>query len=271
MTSICIKENNKEILNFILKNIIKNQNLNIKYSCNKFKNFNNIIIHNLDSNNDYFYSTISATIAKSIFKFYEPKLIIKIINLDYFYFNSKEKQIIFDEYKIIRKKEKTTIAPKIQNYIKNNKSIIIEGFVNFRLKEYINYLNLIVEKSVNQFVIDKEYINFVNLLKNYVDTKIPNDIELNLVYIHSKGILLDNLGNQIELEKFDSPYLSDISFSTNDYILNTLIGILPRKITIHLISKPDQFTKTIELIFGNKIEYCLNCSLCKTFKIINKK
>jgi len=49
--------------------------------------------------------------------------------------------------------------------------------------------------------------------------------------------------------------LSDISFSNNDYILNTLLSILPSKIIIHLQNNYiDEFINTLALIFENKVE-----------------
>ena len=114
---------------------------------------------------------------------------------------------------------------------------------------------------------DKEYISFVNLLKSYIESKVPKDISINLLYINSKGILLSDKNEYLELEPFNSSYLSDISFSHNDYVLNTLVGLLPKKIIIHLISPKDQFIKTIELIFSNKVKLCENCDLCKTYKL----
>ena len=101
-----------------------------------------------------------------------------------------------------------------------------------------------------------------------MNSKAPDDITINLIYVNTEGFLLDDNENFIDLKSFSSPYLSDISFSNNDYVLNTLVGILPKKIIIHLISNEDQFIKTIKLIFEDKVETCNNCSLCKAYKLL---
>ena len=118
---------------------------------------------------------------------------------------------------------------------------------------------------------DKEYIEFVNLLKGYVDSKVPNNKVVNLVYVNSEAILLSSDGNLIELDLFDSKYLSDITFCNNDYVLNTLVGILPSKIILHLVSAKDVFIKTVELIFGDKVSVCPGCELCTAYKMLNLK
>ena len=151
----------------------------------------------------------------------------------------------------------------------SNKVLLLTGFVNFRLKDYILSLEDLVAEAVNQYVIDKEYLKFVDLLRGYVNSKIPEDLVLNLIYVNSEGILITDDGEFVKLEDFGSSYFSDISFSKNDYILNTLVGLIPSKIMIHLISPKDQFIKTIELIFEDKVEYCTGCELCNAYKLLN--
>ena len=97
----------------------------------------------------------------------------------------------------------------------------------------------------------------------------PDSKQVNLIYVNNEAILLSEDGNLIDLDVFDSKYLSDISFSNNDYVLNTLVGLIPNRIILHLISPKDNFIKTIELIFGDKVMYCKSCNLCSAYKILN--
>ena len=279
MISICIKDNNKDLQDFLINEINKSEIDNILYSKHSFKTYDNVIIHFRGDNFEAFYDFLSKAIAKSIEIFYEPKKVKRLIQFEYFYFDRNDKKIIFDEYKILINKisnyEKEFKFNKIyiplKDYLKDNKSIVLEGFLNFRLREYVAYLRDLLQESVNQFIIDKEYIEFVNLLKDYVDSKIPNKDIVNLVYVNNEAILLSENGSIIALDEFDSKYLSDISFSNNDYVLNTLVGLLPRQIILHLSSPKDNFIKTIELIFGDKVKTCKGCELCSAYEILNLK
>ena len=47
--------------------------------------------------------------------------------------------------------------------------------------------------------------------------------------MNEEALLIDKNSNLIEMQDFDCEYLSDISFSKNDYALNTLIGICLKK------------------------------------------
>ena len=279
MNSICLKENNLLLQDYLIDEIDKASFDDIKYSKHSFKLYDNLIIHYIGENSDAFFDFLSKITAKSIIKFYEEIMVKKLINFDYFYFDRNDKKIIFDEYKILinkisefEKEQKfTLIYSPLKSFFKHNKSIVLEGFINFKLKEYVEYLRTLLQEAVNQFILDKEYIEFVNLLKGYVESKVPDSKQVNLIYVNNEAILLSEDGNLIDLDVFDSKYLSDISFSNNDYVLNTLVGLIPNRIILHLISPKDNFIKTIELIFGDKVMYCKSCNLCSAYKILNLK
>lgn len=274
MISICIKSNNAKILNSLTKKLEISNFDGVYFSKHNFKIYDNIIVHYKGEKNNEFYNFLSNILSKIILKYFEPVLVKKLINLNYFYFDSNDKRVVFEEYKLLRKNNKFTknlIFVPLKEYLETNKSIILTGFVNFRLSDYINSLQDLITESVNQYIVDKEYLEFVDLLKSYVNSKRPESNIINLIYVNSEGILLSDDGKFIDLEDFDSEYLSDISFSKNDYVLNTLVGILPKEIVLHLVSPKDQFIKTIELIFEDRVKVCGNCELCKAYKMLNLK
>ena len=83
----------------------------------------------------------------------------------------------------------------ILKYIIENKSMILDGFVTFRLREYIKYLDNIIDIAVNKYIIEKEYSEFISLLKMYVNSRISNIKELHLIYGNSELIILDENKN----------------------------------------------------------------------------
>lgn len=272
MISICIKNNDEKVLKYLTKKLAQSNFDEICFSKHSFKIYDNIIIHYKGKKIDEFYKFLGNVLTNIIIKFFEPVLIKKLINLNYFYFDNNDKRVVFEEYKLIRKNNKINkefISVPLTDFLKNNKSIVLTGFIYFRLTDYVNILNTLISESVNQYIVDKEYLEFVGLLKSYVHSKAPESSVVNLIYINSEGILLSDDGKIIDLESFDSDYLSDISFSKNDYVLNTLVGILPEEIVLHLISPRDQFIKTIELIFENRVKVCRSCELCKAYKMLD--
>ena len=159
----------------------------------------------------------------------------------------------------------------IKEYVKENKAMILDGFVYFRLRAYLEYLDEVVDSGVNQFVIEKEYREFISLLRVYVESKVPEYNLLHLIYINGESILLDEKRNIVSVSEniYNAKYLSDISFSSNDFALNTLLCLLPRRIEIHLIDDEDEFINTLMLIFEGRVTICKDCDICKTYKILN--
>ena len=134
------------------------------------------------------------------------------------------------------------------------------------------YIDNIIDNAVNQFVIDREYSDFISLLKIYISSK-PSSGLVHLIYTGGESVLLDEHKNIISISKakLNVNYLSDISFSSNDYTLNSLLTLLPDKIIVHLITKEDEFINTLKLIFESKVNICTDCTICQTYKIFQAK
>ena len=48
----------------------------------------------------------------------------------------------------------------------------------------------------------------------------------------------------------------------------TLLNILPKKLTIHLISNyEDEFINTLRLIFENRVSICSDCDICRVYRL----
>lgn len=275
MKSYCIKTNNEKLIEYLL-NKISNINFPNIYYCKKtFKLYDNVILHYFDNDVDKFKNIVSSLLLDSIIKFYQEKIFRRIINVNYFYFDDFERNIIFENCIEFFKQEKSEITEKlfdeIKKYIEDNRNIVLEGIVNFRVNEYVRNLDNIVDMAVNKYIIEKEYKEFINLLKIYVNSSSAKTDIMHLIYINGESILLDKEKNIVHLENNinNAGYLSDISFSSNDIALNTLLNLLPKKLKIHVINKEDEFINTLKLIFDNRIEICMDCNICKTYKMIN--
>ena len=280
MKSICIKVNNQESIEYLLEKLKKFELDNTYYSYRRFKIYKNIIIHYKGKNEKKFLQKISEILTSLIIDIYEEEFINKIIHTEYFYFNSYERNKISDitiedlnsseESLCSRKKLFELIYNSFYDYLKENKSIILKGFVTFRIRNYFETLLSQIDKSVNKFIIEREYTEFISLLKMYINTEENHCNAVHLIYKDSKSILLDENKKIIEenLDMFNAKYLSDITFSANDYALNNLLTLNPKKIYIHLIDKKhDEFINTLKLIFENRAFYCTDCDICNIYKI----
>ena len=278
MKSFCIKTNNRNIQNYLLNEFL-NLNLDSFYvSQYRFSKYENIIVHYKGKNLEYFYGLLSDILTNCILYYFEDILIKKLINFNYFYFSELEKrQISVITSSLLDSEEEyffrdTLVYQAIYEYIAIEKSMILEGFVFFRLFEYIKLLDKMIDSAVNQFLIQKEYFEFIHLLKVYIASSICQVNSVHLIYNHSHNFLLDENYNIIPIKEdlFQAKYISDITFSENDYILNTLLSILPQKITVHS-SLEDEFIHTLKLIFEDRISICTDCSICHLYQISKNK
>ena len=276
MKSFCIKTNNREIINYLLNKFDKIDFANIPYIDRKFKIYNNFIVHYTGENLEEFYKILGNIITDTIIKFYEIHIIRRILGFNYFYFDEFERnkieEVCIESLKNNKFKNRNkTICNKIQKYLKKNKSMILDGFVTFRIKEYIEKIDELVDEGVNKYIVEKEYAEFISLLKMYVNSKEPETEEIHLIYTNGESILLDKNKDIITIanNSFNAKYLSDITFSSNDFALNALLSLLPKKINVHLITKKDEFIDTLCLIFEEKVYMCTDCNICRTYKIIN--
>lgn len=278
MKSFCIKTNNHEIINYLLDSFLEIDLDFVYLSHRNFAIYENIILHYKGFELEKFYKAFSEILCNCIITFYEAVLIKKIISTDYFYFSELEKKQILDlcinilednDEDYIYREE--IIQDSIYDYIVCEKSMILDGFIRFRLYDYIKLLDSVVDIAVNRFLIEKEYLEFINILRIYVNSGSSTNDIVHLIYNENNVTLVDENKKLIPIEDevFKAKYLSDISFSKNDYILNTLLNILPNKIIIHS-SLNDEFINTLKLIFESRISICHDCHICQIYNNLGK-
>lgn len=282
MKSICIKTNDSDLLNYLLNELDYLEIEPIYISSNKFKHYKNIIVHYRGNDDNKFIHEISCILSCLVIDELEETFLKRLLAKNYFYFDYKEKKHILDlcfdtladDFNNYFDKKYNSLINDFSVYLSNNKSIVLIGFINFRIKKYLSILENIIDEAVNTFIIEKEYYEFVSLLKMYINSQMPTCNFVHLIYNNENSILLDENKNVINIsdEIFKAKYLSDITFSSNDYALNGLLTLLPKKIYIHLIDNcVDEFIHTLGLIFENRVDICTDCDICKIYKNTKKR
>jgi len=266
MKTICIKTNNENAIEYLLK-MLKDYNLeDVYFSCKKFKSFKNLFIHYKGSNLKFFLFNISEILSFLILELYEKDIVSRILSTDYFYFNQAEKKEILLKFDDLNYEDRETIAYKEEklskrffDLLEQNNKLYLKGVITFRLSDYIHKLQNQVDSAVNQYLIEKEYNEFVSLLRIYINTEHCKTDLVHLIYNNGSPTLLDENKKIIRTDSniLNAKYLSDITFSDCDIALNTLLNLIPKKIYLHLIdNKIDEFITTLKLIFENRIVLC---------------
>ena len=166
---------------------------------------------------------------------------------------------------------KRYIQQKLYNYFVYEKadSIVLEGFVRFRLKSFYEELEMIIDYSVDDYFMQREYESFILMLKEFITLQKP--------LIKTVHIKIENDGRYVmcdenfeELSKsrileLEGLFDKESFFCEDDLLLSALISVAPRKIVIHCVynMKNKQLLETIEAVFENRIFNCEGCIFCK--------
>ncbi|HOM03726.1 MAG TPA: putative sporulation protein YtxC [Acetivibrio sp.] len=223
---------------------------------------------------------VSNALASFIIDKYEEKLIYRIINSNYCYFTQVERKEIQRLALAIIKNEdrnllnsffqirrKNIIIKRLLEYFETSNSVILDGFVNFRLKDYMKDLEEIVEKAVDDFLMEREYREFIMLLRYFVDRQEP---KFNVVHIivsyDNKYVLLDENKHEITNDCLQE-FMNDIpegEVNYDDLLVSSLITMAPRKLVIHGAKsfRNKELLETIKNVFWGKVVICSECELC---------
>lgn len=234
---------------------------------------------NVQINDETQQKNVAKVLADAIIENYEKKLIYKIILDNYFYFNNFEKRSIFkNTFKYISddrteggdffKNREQIINGKMLEYLDTNDKIVLDGFVNFRLKDYVLDLEEIVDKAVDDFLVEKEYREFIKLLKYFVDIQQTKEEKVHVVVGGSTKYRILNsdmvdITGQCHRDFFYDTNTFDINY--DDLLVSSLITLAPLKIYVHYeedIENKELMT-TIKSVFTKRITECEGCGLCR--------
>ena len=232
---------------------------------------------------------VSNALADYIIEQYEQRLLVRLINSNYGYFSiSERKEILGLSLKIIRNEDKVflntlfqirrrnLIVKKLLEYFESSSSIILDGFVNFRLKDYIKDLEDIIDKAVDDFLMEREYKEFIRLLRYFVEIQDP---KINVVHViiefDNRYILMDEKKQIITnecIQEFVTD-LNDTDINRDDLLVSSLITLSPKKIVIHNAEKfrNRELLDTIKNVFLGKVVLCNDCEICNLSLVTSER
>ncbi|WP_300256932.1 putative sporulation protein YtxC [Clostridium sp.] len=216
---------------------------------------------------------ISNVIYNVIIEHYREKEMLHYMNENYFFLKHDEileidliiNKILKGEKKICSDKDfyclnkVNDIIENIKEFILENDYINIEGFITFRMKSLLKYIECIIDKVVEDYMIEKEYNEFIKLLKYFVGIQDCKLEEVNII-VQRNGLyeVKDSKGLDIFKEFLNE--ITDMAeegiINTEDIIISGLITNSPKKIKIYneedCINK--EFIQTIKSVFGERVE-----------------
>lgn len=236
-----------------------------------------------EDNRDMFYTYASNVIYEFISREYEIDMLQKLLREKYSYLDDGELLEIRDRCisiilgsgmfttgdLLVSVNRKNNILKKLDEFLQESSEIILDGFITFRLKDINDDLTEIIDKVVEEFIIEKEYSEFIKLLKYFVDIQESRYEDVH-IFIGGDGdyVIEDGLRRNITGEFFEDFDVENIKGEINkhDILISALITSAPQRVYIHGLenAKCEEAIDTIKSIFLEKVILCTGCERCRT-------
>lgn len=224
-------------------------------------------IENKEFDDVYIYNSMADMVQKIINKLYMKNLIRQrtayllrgFLENEFSEIEDMVYEVLQDENSF--RDEKTMVKAEIRDYLVDNKSIIIDGYLRFRSKSFVDLIDRIIEKVVIDMQMEEEYDDFVEMLRYYIELQIPKIETINVVIKGNEFILMDSDKNVIECRSIIEFENDDVSKA--DVLLSSLIIISPRNLIIHIKNdKEKELMDVLKSLFRDRVKFCYSCSIC---------
>ncbi len=211
-------------------------------------------------------NSFSKEISIEIIKRFENSLIYKILEKEFPLIPSEDKKEIYslaikkaaensDDIlsKIHFNRRVALIEEEVKKYFLENDHMMLDGFVNFRLRDYKEELKELCLSATEELSSIREYDEFIDMLKFFVSVQNPKEELINIVKKDSRMRILNRRRKDITDLYFDDLIKSEEPLTDEDIILSELISIAPEKIVIHDSKNSEKIYETISKIFENVV------------------
>lgn len=217
---------------------------------------------------------LAGALAEHIIQEMEPDYMQRLVRQNYGYFTTEERDQIVMQARG-EPAAKAGLADRLDDYLAVHSVLNLDGFVTFRLRDYLVDLEDRVDQAVDEFLIDREYREFVRLLRYFVDAQ-----QSRTPLVH---VILQEDG-QFELLDPDSrPLQSDIiqefrletpdaELNLEDLLVSSLITAAPERVVLHGSERARRLdsVQTVRQVFGHRVEECTECPYCGVARLVDK-
>lgn len=210
---------------------------------------------------------------------WEERFLRKLIRSHYGYLGPDEQDAVYgyayktlympdgrDQSVHFRIRRKGKILARLTEYLDKNNELFLDGFVTFRLKDYVQELEEAVDIAVEEYLMEKEHEEFVRLLRYFVDSQEPRVPVVGVRCERSGAFsLVDGEGNPLPRAQLE-PLLGALGqegLEAEDFVISALIALAPGFIVVHRpADRRRDFMDTARSIFGSRLTVCTGCPRC---------
>lgn len=193
----------------------------------------------------------------------------------YFYFPQEEKNHILNLaqkiYKADPAKDKggqvyAVILQQLQEYLEQHDYVNLHGLVYFRMQPWLKFVRKIIDKAVDDYLMEKEYQEFIKLLKYFVALQEPKIKQVHVLLNESGSFyFLDHTFQPVEQQQQEIIWEGyNGSCDEEDQLVSLIISLAPYQIVLHhnVYLKYPKAVDTLKHVFDKRVSLCKRCKLC---------
>lgn len=145
-----------------------------------------------------------------------------------------------------RKEEPTVLKSKLLDYLSEQHTICLEGFLRFRMQEFLMLWEITVEQAAAKLLMQKEYGELLDTLRRFANSRKSRVGSLS-VCIHPDGTITLSDDGDVRIEYVDC---------APDGILQLLVNMSPGRLTVYDLSgeEKNRLTEAILKVFGDRVK-----------------
>ncbi len=234
-----------------------------------------------------FHRQFAEFIAEHILEEWEPYLVKKFVSQKVVGFSDAAKEAILQKsLHFLHYGEDHTLLPEYVRYEKScrlcarieesvetleNTPFDLEGFLRFRMKDFIREIENAIKFSWRCWQNDQEYENFILMLRDFMNEQVCSVEVLHVIFYPNGGFCLwDENGQQLYDKAFKQK--QHPGMKEEDLLLSLLLAVAPEKIVWHT-GKDSTRTRVLRIlkdVFQDRLHTCTDCCLCRSVESLRQ-
>lgn len=136
---------------------------------------------------------------------------------------------------------------EIAQHYEETESLILEGYVRFRMKDVEKAWEFTVVRAVEEILINNEYLELMSVLSAFVQLQTPRIKDVSVI-LNPDGscTLTDDMNSRVDYDK-----------CTDDGVVSILVGLAPERITVYDLSggKNTMLAEVLIRVFEDRVRF----------------
>lgn len=151
---------------------------------------------------------------------------------------------------------------RLVSYLEDNIRLDVDGFVNFRMPDYIDYVGKAAGRILDDLLLEQENREFIGVLRQFVERREePMDL-VHVVMMSGNRFQIYDRSMQVVAKSVDSaPGAGDDEVRQEDLLISALVTLAPRQVTLHGKCMAATYN-TLTEVFPGALRRCAGCRYC---------